>query len=122
MTENKNSSVHFFCGLLVGTALGAATAVLLAPDSGANTRTAIKERANACKDRLSTLAGEYRERIVKLSEEYKDKLTELRAEMQERFSADHAIQEGIAAAEANIDTAEEDEDADSLIDETGDEA
>ena len=102
MNSEKNSKVSFFCGLLAGSAIGAAVAILLAPDSGTNTRSVIKGRANTYKDRLSNLATEYRERIATLSEEYKDKLADLRSEMHDRFAAQHSVQEEIDAAEDDV--------------------
>ena len=84
MSDNRENNVSFLFGALVGSLVGAAVAILLAPDSGANTRTALKSHAYECKDKLSVLAGEYKERFASITEEYREKLKELSAEMRER--------------------------------------
>ncbi|MDO5297431.1 MAG: YtxH domain-containing protein [bacterium] len=84
MTENRDSSLGFLGGVLVGTLLGASVAIMLAPDSGENTRSALKGRANEYKDKFSTLGKEYKERFSHITAEYRQKLNELIAEARER--------------------------------------
>lgn len=48
---NENTGTGFFPGLILGAALGAAIALLYAPQSGADTRKLVKEKASELKDR-----------------------------------------------------------------------
>ena len=90
MTDNRESSLGFLGGVLVGTLLGASVAIMLAPDSGENTRSALKGRANEYKDKFSTMGKEYKERFSHITAEYRSKLNELIAEARERRAAANA--------------------------------
>lgn len=56
-------TIVFITGLLLGAAIGAATALLLAPQSGAELRASIQEQALAERQRLQDL---YKEQMAEL--------------------------------------------------------
>lgn len=77
MKDNRDS-LGFILGLVVGSVVGATAAIMLAPDSGKNTRENLKFRAYGYKDKISLLAAEYRDKISLLAAEYRDKLNDLK--------------------------------------------
>lgn len=112
MRDSKNI-LGFFIGIATGSIIGAITAIMLAPDSGRNTRTALRGRANECKDKLSLMAGEYRERFANITAEYRQKLNELSTEMRERNANSNKVEELFTEEEANADIfAEQEKDDD----------
>ena len=50
---NKESSTKFLTGLIVGAVIGAAVALLYAPQSGSETRRIVKEKASSIKEKAS---------------------------------------------------------------------
>ena len=50
---NRESSTEFFVGLILGAVIGAAVALLYAPQSGAETRRMVKEKASDLKEKAS---------------------------------------------------------------------
>lgn len=54
---NRESSSKFFEGLILGAVIGAAVALLYAPQSGKETRRMMKEKASAIKERASKTVG-----------------------------------------------------------------
>ncbi len=60
MAEKDNDFVAFLVGFVVGGLVGAATALLLAPQSGEETRTLIKEKSIELKDKAVETAEEAR--------------------------------------------------------------
>ena len=90
MANNRDSSLGFLGGVLLGTLLGASAAIMLAPDSGENTRSALKGQANEYKDKFSNMGKEYKERFSHITAEYRQKLNDLIAEARERRAAKDA--------------------------------
>jgi len=60
MAERDSDFVAFLVGFVVGGLVGAATALLLAPQSGEETRTLIKEKSIELKDKATETAEEAR--------------------------------------------------------------
>ena len=58
MSDNSRSTGNLLGGLLVGATIGAVTALLVAPQSGMQTRTMIKEKGTEVKDKIASSAGE----------------------------------------------------------------
>jgi gas vesicle protein len=54
---NRDSSSGFFAGLIIGAVLGAAIGLLYAPQSGRETRRAVKEKAVEAKENLAKAAS-----------------------------------------------------------------
>lgn len=86
MSENDSDFGTFLAGFIIGGLIGAAIALLYAPQSGEETRTIIKEKSIELKDKAAETAEEARARAEKALEEA-------------RARADVAIQETRARAE-----------------------
>jgi gas vesicle protein len=89
---DKNSGVDFLAGFLVGALVGAAAALLFAPQSGEETRTIIRERGIELKERADDLSLEAKRRADELQAQAKAKADELQARVQD------AVEEGKMAA------------------------
>jgi gas vesicle protein len=74
----------FVAGFLIGGMAGAAAALLLAPQSGEETRTVIKEKSIELKDKAVASAGETRERAEKALEEARARADEALEEVRIR--------------------------------------
>jgi gas vesicle protein len=62
MSDNSGDLGSFLAGLLIGGLMGAAAALLLAPQSGEETRALIKEKSIELRDKASESADEARQR------------------------------------------------------------
>ncbi len=69
MSEQDNDFGTFVTGFLIGGLIGAAVALLYAPQSGEETRTIIKEKSIELKDKTTETAEEARLRAEKALEE-----------------------------------------------------
>lgn len=58
----------FFVGMLVGSAVGAAAALLLAPMEGAQTRQKIADTSRSAKDKVAQAAANVKHRVKRESE------------------------------------------------------
>jgi len=99
----RDSGLEFFAGFVIGGLVGAAVALILAPQSGEETRAQIREKGIELKDKAGELAVETRQRAEDLSAEARQKAEELSAETRkkvEEITADakvrleEAIEEG----------------------------
>lgn len=61
MSSNSNSG--FLAGLVVGALIGAAVALLYAPQPGAETRRVVKEKVYVAKDAVVKAAGKAKETV-----------------------------------------------------------
>ena len=66
----------FFAGFLIGGLVGAAVALLLAPQSGEETRAIIRDKSIELKDKASESAAEMRSRAEKTFEDVRTKAGE----------------------------------------------
>jgi gas vesicle protein len=103
----RDSGLEFFAGFVIGGLVGAAVALILAPQSGEETRAQIRERGIELKARAGELAVEARQRAEELSEEARKKAEELSVETRKkveeiiadaRVRLEEAIEEGRKAA------------------------
>lgn len=69
MSDNGNDLATFLAGFIVGGLVGAATALLLAPQAGEDTREVIREKSIELKDKAVSTADETRVRAEKALEE-----------------------------------------------------
>jgi len=60
---NRDSTSGFFTGLMMGALIGAAIALLYAPQPGTETRRMVKEKASEIKEKTSKAAGKIKESI-----------------------------------------------------------
>ncbi|MEW6284161.1 MAG: YtxH domain-containing protein [Candidatus Eremiobacterota bacterium] len=90
--EKPNVLAAFSLGLLVGTLVGAASAILLAPQPGTETRAELTEKARKLQDRASGLAHEVRGGLEKLTHKIRPSagpdVTETLKEEGDRLSPD----------------------------------
>jgi gas vesicle protein len=77
MSKSSEDLGTFFAGLIIGGLVGAATTLLLAPQSGEETRTLIKEKSIELKDKAAVTADEAKIRAGELAEKSKMKASEL---------------------------------------------
>jgi gas vesicle protein len=73
--DNDTDFGAFLAGILVGGLIGAAAALLLAPQSGEETRTMIKDKSIELKEKASETAEEALDKANKTLEETRTKLT-----------------------------------------------
>jgi gas vesicle protein len=73
---SDNSAGDFLAGFLVGAVVGAAAALLMAPQSGQETRTRIRETGLELRDKAEELSVEARREAERLAEEAAKKAQE----------------------------------------------
>jgi gas vesicle protein len=94
MAERDGSDFGaFFAGLMIGGVVGAAVALLLAPQSGEETRTMIRDKGIELKEQVEKTAADARVRAEQLAQEAKLKAEEA------RLRAEQLAQEAKARAE-----------------------
>jgi gas vesicle protein len=77
MEENTTKQgLGFVFGLLVGTLIGAATAIIVTPQSGQQTRDQIKAKANEAKAKAGEKAVEFKGKAQAYTSELKEDLGE----------------------------------------------
>jgi gas vesicle protein len=99
---------EFFTGFLLGTVVGAAVALLLAPKSGEETRELIRERGIELKGRAAELTEESRRRAEELAAEARKRAEEAEARgrlvlEEQRTRLQTALEEGKEAAQKKRD-------------------
>jgi len=60
---NRDSGSGFFAGLIVGALIGAAIALLYAPQPGADTRRVVKEKVGVARDAVVKAAGRTKDTV-----------------------------------------------------------
>ncbi len=88
----KTGSADFFAGFLVGALVGAAAALLFAPQSGEETRTMIRDKGIELGERADTLSSEARKRAEELQVQAKERALDVQVKVKQ------AVEEGKAAA------------------------
>lgn len=92
MAENDGGFGTFLVGFVIGGLAGAAVALLLAPQSGEETRTIIRDKSIELKDRAMETAEEARLRAEQAAEEARHRAEELA--QQARTKAEEIQQKG----------------------------
>lgn len=82
-----NSKSDFFVGLLIGGALGAALALLYAPQSGEETRGKLKEKGGELKDKTTDTYEKARTRATEVGGTLKEKTATLASTVKESASS-----------------------------------
>ena len=98
------SGGEFIAGFLVGALVGAAAALLMAPQSGEQTRTLIRDKGIELGHRAEELTEDARRRAEELQAEALDRARHVQMQTKERAeklqdSVKQAVEEGKAAAE-----------------------
>lgn len=79
MSDERDGSGAFVVGLALGAVIGLAAGLLLAPQSGAESRRVLRERAEDLKEPLQDVLHEAREGLAKTMEEGRKALADLQA-------------------------------------------
>lgn len=87
MYERKPNWISIISAFAIGGLIGAAAALLMAPHSGEEIRSLIRDKGNELKDRAAETADETKSRVSKsiedISQQTKDKVSSLRDRGQE---------------------------------------
>jgi gas vesicle protein len=83
---DRDNKGDFLVGLLVGGALGAALALLYAPQAGEETRETLKKKGDELKDTASTTYGRVKEQTSGLASQVRESTTSLAANVRESGS------------------------------------
>jgi gas vesicle protein len=84
MNENESDFGAYLAGFLIGGLVGAAAALLLAPQSGEETRTMIRDKSIELRDKAAESAEEALERATKALEDTRVRLTTAVDDLRER--------------------------------------
>ena len=102
MAENACSG-DFVAGVLVGALVGAAAALLFAPQSGEETRILIRDKSLELREQADDLSAEARKRAEQIQTQAKEKAAELQSQAKDRATGiqtqvKQAVEEGKSAA------------------------
>ncbi len=88
MEQNKSSrgALAFVLGFLVGATAGAATAILLTPEAGTDTRERLSRRASETAESLGKRVAEVRQMATDLAGDLKEDVTEWAQKTRERLN------------------------------------
>ena len=73
MSENNSDLGAFLAGFVIGGLVGAATALILAPQSGPETRSQIAHRSNELRSTSSNRLRDYRNRADEYTQDYRER-------------------------------------------------
>jgi gas vesicle protein len=115
--SSKDESLAFIGGFVIGGLVGAAVALILAPQSGAETRAQIREKGIELKDRAEDITEDTRRRVEEVSAETKKRTEDLRTSFQkaldetkkELVSRIESLQKGKGAVPAEVEVEAETE-------------
>jgi gas vesicle protein len=94
---NRDGGGEFFAGLVIGGLVGAAIALLMAPQSGEETRAQIREASLDLKDRANETIAEAREKAEAITADARRRAEEITADARKR--ADEIVAEARKRAE-----------------------
>lgn len=80
----KGQASSFFTGFLIGGLIGAATALILAPQSGEETRTQIREKSIELKDKAETTYADLQKRLEATVADLQKKYEALAADVRQK--------------------------------------
>lgn len=84
MSDNNNDFLTFFAGMVIGGLVGAATALLLAPQSGEEIRTQIRDRSIELKDKAVEVGQDMQLRAEKALEDTREQLEVVMEDLRDR--------------------------------------
>ena len=90
--SERTGGIDFFSGFVVGALVGAAAALILAPQSGEETRSQIRDRGIELREQADELSAEARKRAEQLQAQAKERATDLQSQVMK------AVEEGKTAA------------------------
>lgn len=103
MADGNDDFGAFVSGFMVGGLIGAAVALLLAPQSGEETRTMIREKGVELKDQVETTAADARTRAEEIAKDARTRAEDMQERGQvvleeQRSRIEEAIEAGKKAA------------------------
>ena len=106
--RDRDSGFGFFSGLLIGSIVGATLAIVLAPQSGEDTRDLLRGKAHEAKNRALDLAYDVRDRAASVADDLRaqaDQLSQMGRETYDglRSKLNDAVDAGRKAAQSQID-------------------
>jgi gas vesicle protein len=109
--DGADSGFGFFSGLIIGGMIGAILAIVLAPQSGEETRDFIRGKAHEAKNRALDLAYDMQDRVAEVADDLRaqaDQLTEMSRQAYEstKSKINDAVDAGRKAAQSKIDEVE----------------
>lgn len=84
MSDNNMNGKDFLLGIVVGSALGAITALLLAPKSGRELRSDISDQYHTVSEKTQKIATEIGDKTQKIASELSDKTQKIASEVGEK--------------------------------------
>ena len=81
---DRNGGGEFFTGLVIGGLVGAAIALLMAPQSGEETRAQIRDASLELKDRTNEIIAEAREKAEAITADARRRAEEITADARKR--------------------------------------
>ncbi len=114
MADNNDDFGAFVSGFFVGGLIGAAVALLLAPQSGEETRVMIRDKGIELKDQVETTAGDARVRAEQLAQDARERASEAQQRgqvvlEQQKSRIEEAIEAGKKAAQDSKASTDSDE-------------
>ena len=85
MSDNNSDLISFFTGVVIGSFFGAAAALLLAPQSGEETRTLIHDKSIELKDKAVELGQDVQMRTGKVLDDGRTQLEVVMEELRNRL-------------------------------------
>lgn len=84
--SKKDEAASFVTGFLIGGLIGAATALLLAPQSGEDTRTQIREKSIELKEKAEVTYADLQAKIETTTADLRSKVDELSGKVDEAIA------------------------------------
>lgn len=84
--SDKTEVSSFFSGFFIGALIGAATALLLAPQSGEATRTQLREKGIELKEKAETTYGDVLKKVEATTDDLRKKTEEISAKIDEAIA------------------------------------
>ena len=81
--SSKGEVSSFFTGFFIGALIGGATALIMAPQSGEETRTQIREKSIELKEKAEATYGEVLKKVEATTEDLRKKTEEISAKVDE---------------------------------------
>jgi gas vesicle protein len=108
MSDRNGDFASFVSGLVIGGLVGAAAALLLAPQSGEETRTMIRDKGIELKDQVEQTASDTRARAEELAKEARSKAEDLQKQgrvilEEQKTRIEKAVESGKKAARSKKD-------------------
>lgn len=109
MSDRDTGFGAYLAGFLIGGLVGAAAALLLAPQSGEETRTIIRDKSIELKDKASESAEEALHRATKVMEDTRTRLVETVDDLRVRVEelSDSVAKQSVEVDVEVVETAEE---------------